>query len=352
MLNLLAEGNIWFLPFETDFILWLQSLGGRFSFLYYVMNLFSFLGESAFIALLVAVIYFGFDKNRGERLLLSLSTALLTTTFVKDLVCRARPFDSGTGIQNFRNVGGYSFPSGHSTNAAAVYGTLAINYRKNVGKWLQVLCVAVPLLVALSRMYVGAHYPTDVITGLAIGTAYAFLLNWLVDVVPHKEFVFVGAIVLTTVGLFTADDSNYYTMYGILTGATCGIILENRVVKFEQTTTWWRILLRVAGAFAVMFAVDTLLKLPFSKSLYYTTERTAEELAVFYDGASWFDKIFLDLQGLKTVKHVYADKIVAEKIFRTSKYAIIAFILTGVYPMLFAPCKKLFVKIGWIKEEE
>ena len=89
MITLLGD-SVWALPGETDFILWLQSLGGRFSVLYYIMNFFSFLGESVFIAALIALLYFGSDKQRAERLVLTLSTALLTTTFIKDLVCLRR----------------------------------------------------------------------------------------------------------------------------------------------------------------------------------------------------------------------------------------------------------------------
>lgn len=351
MITLLGD-SVWALPGETDFILWLQSLGGRFSVLYYIMNFFSFLGESVFIAALIALLYFGSDKQRAERLVLTLSTALLTTTFIKDLVCRVRPFNSGAGIQNFRNVDGYSFPSGHSTNSAAIYLSLVLNYRKQMRKWLQALCISVPLFVALSRMYVGAHYPTDVVTGLAIGAAFAFLINWLLDISPSKYIVYGGALALTTVGLFTSSDSGYFMMYGILFGFTFGRLLDDKVVHFESTKTMWRVLLRVVGALLVMLALDQTAKLIFSDGLYYTVERSADELAEIYRGANAFDKFVLDMQGVRTVRHVYENKIVAERIFRVAKYAIIAFVVSGVYPMLFAPAAKLWRKFGWLKDEQ
>lgn len=350
MHTLLCQGNIWTLPFENDFLLWLQSLGGKFSFLYYVMNLFSFMGESVFIAAILIVIYFAIDKYKARQLCFTLCPALLTTTFVKDIVCRVRPFNSGVGIQNFRNVSGYSFPSGHSTNAAAVYGGTAIAFHDKKRKWLTVVCVAMPLLVALSRNYVGAHYPSDVIVGLALGTAFAFGMAWLFTHVTNKYFIYGGCLVVLAVGLFTASDSNYFTMYGLMCGLFAAFVFDDKVAKFQTTHTWWRVLLRIVGALLLMLALDTLLKLPVNNLFYYTTERSAEELAAIYQGANAFDKFWLDLQGLKTIRHTYDNMVVWEHVFRTVRYALIAFVIAGVYPLVFVPSEKLWKKIGWMKE--
>ena len=351
MITLLAGGNVLTLPFENQFLLWLQSLGGRFSLLYYVMNLFSFMGESVFIALLLIVVYFAVDKYKARQICFTLCPSLLTTTFIKDLVCRARPFNSGVGIENFRNVGGYSFPSGHSTNAAATYGGTAIAFHDKRRKWLTVVCIALPLLVALSRNYVGAHYPSDVIAGLAIGTAFAFGIAKLFAVVNNKYYIYGGALAVFAVGLFFATDSNYFTMYGLMCGLFAAFVFDDKVAKFETTKVWWRVILRIVGALLVMLLLDTLIKLPFNNMLYYTTARPQEELDAMYRGANAFDKFFLDLQGLKTIKHVYSDMRVAERIFRTIRYAVISFVVAGIYPMLFAPTEKLWKKLGWIKAD-
>ena len=230
-----------------------------------------------------------------------------------------------------------------------MYATISIKFHDKKRRWLTALCVAIPLLVALSRMYVGAHYPTDVITGLALGTAFAFLINWLLSVMPNKYWVYCGGIVLMSVGLFTATDGNYFTMYGILCGLVAAIAFEEKFVNFEETHIWWRVLLRLAGVGLVMLALDTLIKLPFASMLYYTEPRDPEQLATIYRGATAFDKFLLKLQGVDTIKKVYADKVVVERVFRTVKYAILAFVALGVYPMLFKPAEKLYKKLGWIK---
>lgn len=68
-----------------------------------------------------------------------------------------------------KEAGGFSFPSGHTQIATTTYGGLAFLYRKK--KWLSLLFGILVLLVAFSRMYLGVHYPSDVIFSLVFNSA-------------------------------------------------------------------------------------------------------------------------------------------------------------------------------------
>lgn len=312
---IVEKSYIWSLPFENNFILWFQSLGGEGSFIYYLMNILSMLGEELVLVAIVGLIYWGFDKRVGERLGFTMITATLLVPLVKNIVKRARPFNSGSGIQNFRDESGYSFPSGHSAGSSSTLVGAAVYYKEKKYKWLIAIAVVVPLLVALSRTYVGAHYPTDVVCGLALGVGVVFLMDWLFKIVPNKYWLYGGMLLIGFVGFFYCTTSDFFTSYGILLGFVGGIFFEENFTKFENTRVWWRIVLRVLVGGALFLGLN---------------------------------------EGLKAVIGVifpnYQQMIWFERIFRTIRYAFVVLIVIGVYPLLFAQTEKLWIKLGWIKK--
>ena len=101
--------------------------------------------------------------------------ALVTNILLKDWVARPRPFLSGYA-EWWQFVGapaedGFSFPSGHAT--ACMAGTLALCLTGRAkARWV---LLAFPALVAASRNYLMAHYPSDVLAGLLIGACAAMI---------------------------------------------------------------------------------------------------------------------------------------------------------------------------------
>ncbi len=318
MLTLIAAaiGNTWVLPGENEFILWFQSLAGEGSFLYYLMNFISMLGEETILVGIVGLVYWGFDKRRGERIAYTMIAATVFNPLIKNIVCRTRPFDSGIGINNFRNVGGYSFPSGHSANSAATYIGTTYEYRDKKFKWMIALAVTLPLLVALSRTYLGAHYPSDVLCGLLLGVATVFLIQWLYRILPNEYWLYGGLLTIGLPGFFYCTTDDFFTAYGLLAGFTCGIIFERKITKFRNTNVWWRLILRVAVGGGIFLGLNELIKIVVG-AIYPT----------------------------------YKDNVWFERIFRTLRYAVVTFIDIGVYPLLFAQTEKLWRKWGWIKTD-
>jgi len=92
---------------------------------------------------------------------------------MKQIYRRARPYDVDEIQILVRKPAGQSYPSGHPAVAAAVTRVLEPNVRQPVRK----LIGRIPRMVAFSRVYVGVHYPTDVIGGLLLGRAIADI--WL-----------------------------------------------------------------------------------------------------------------------------------------------------------------------------
>ena len=93
---------------------------------------------------------------------------------IKTVINRARPFDKLRGV---RIVGtkarGYSFPSGHTSQAFFMATLLGRCFEAGTG--LCVLLYFTALLVGLTRIYVGMHYPRDVLSGACLGTSWGFI---------------------------------------------------------------------------------------------------------------------------------------------------------------------------------
>jgi undecaprenyl-diphosphatase len=116
-----------------------------------------------------------------------LIAATLFTDVVKEYVARPRP--SGEPLVS---ASGYSFPSGHALNSTVSYGLLAVvAWRSSLPLAIRRVAVAVgvtlPILVGLSRIALGVHYPTDVLGGWLAGLAFIALAATLIGVTGAIE---------------------------------------------------------------------------------------------------------------------------------------------------------------------
>ena len=97
---------------------------------------------------------------------------------VKLIVARPRPT-----FEHLQQLSSLSFPSEHTTQAAAIYLTIAILLSKGLNRGLRPLVIVLALLIAVvvawSRVYLGVHYPSDVAAGLVLGWSWALLVfHW------------------------------------------------------------------------------------------------------------------------------------------------------------------------------
>jgi undecaprenyl-diphosphatase len=127
------------------------------------------------------------DKNGALQLALASAGAQGLTEITKSILERPRP----TAIPALVEAFGFSFPSGHALSAAAMYVTIALlacrHLQLKAQRILVGICTAVVLFsVALSRVYLGVHYPTDVISGVVVGTAWAFLLAGVFSAIESR----------------------------------------------------------------------------------------------------------------------------------------------------------------------
>ena len=147
----------------------------RTPFLTVIMKFFSFLGyELVALAGILIVILFILEKHKREAVMLSFIVGMtpIISFILKNLNQRPRPFD-----QPLISLFDYSFPSGHAMTSFVFYVTISYfiyHFTKNKLKTFISIIVSATLifLIGISRIYLGVHYPTDIIAGYLGGLCW------------------------------------------------------------------------------------------------------------------------------------------------------------------------------------
>jgi membrane-associated phospholipid phosphatase len=148
--------------------------GGHPPWLDWLMRGLTQIGNGLVIVALALISFLAGDHLLAYGLALGALTLWLVVELVKALVHRRRPYIRLTQARIVgRPAGGRSFPSGH-TSQAFFMATLMARYF-HAGAWVVSLLYVLALLVGITRMYVGAHYPRDVLAGAILGSAWGLL---------------------------------------------------------------------------------------------------------------------------------------------------------------------------------
>jgi membrane-associated phospholipid phosphatase len=181
-------------------ILWnifFQNLG---SWLKTPMEVFSFFGNERFFLILLPVLYWCLETGIALRV----GIILLLSTSVNDALKLTfdgpRPYWVSSAVIGYASETSFGVPSGHAQIAVGVWGMLAASVRKWWG-WL--IAILIILLIGISRLYLGVHFPHDVILGWLIGA----LLLWLVLRLwkPVTEWVKKMSLGQQTLGAFLSS---------------------------------------------------------------------------------------------------------------------------------------------------
>lgn len=289
---------------------WLESI--RTPFLDTLMQIFTYLGDEILFIVIALAVFWCVDKREGYYLLFVGFFGTILNQFLK-LLCRIpRPWvrdPEFTAVEAAKPAAtGYSFPSGHTQNVTGTLGGIA-RWHKNTA--LRIVCVALLLLTAFSRMYLGVHTPLDVGVSLGIAAVLVFVFYPIVRRAAdskHGMYLLIGVMLAVSLAFvlyanltqFPVEGEealeniregrkNSFSLFGALLGFLAAYPIERRYIRFEEKAVWWVQILKTALGLVGLLVVKEGLKLLFSAVgfTWLGTNALRYFAVVFFAAAVW-----------------------------------------------------------------
>lgn len=172
------------LELDGQILLWIQE-NVRSDFFTPLVKGITYLGNGGALMIAAALALMLIPKTRRLGFLCAsalLVNVVINNLILKNAIARTRPYEVVEGLRLIiGRQSDYSFPSGHTTAGFSVASVIFMETRRRIG----VPVVILALMIALSRLYVGVHYPTDVLVGIISGT----LIGVMTCVIYHRLIV-------------------------------------------------------------------------------------------------------------------------------------------------------------------
>jgi len=224
------------LQWGLDFIRAVQSMASPP--LTFVMRMITSFGGWYVYTLFLLVVYWGIDEKKGCQISFIVLISIWLNLLLKDMLNQPRPFftdyDPSVGIINER-LGG--LPSGHAQNSLVLFFVTASWIRKN---WAYIGAAVICLLIGFSRIYLGVHFPTDILAGWLLGgivlCGYFFLharIEALIERGGFRAGMYASAVTSFIMIIYTPGEE-LLLPGGILLGIGAGFCLNRRYTGFSS----------------------------------------------------------------------------------------------------------------------
>ncbi len=219
----------------------------------------TFLGNEDFYLLAIPLTYWCVDKKFGVKLGIVFLLCAYINDYLKHIFETARP--AADVVKVLIKQGGYAFPSGHSQGAVVFWGVIAWEIKK---AWATTLAVVLILLIGISRLYLGVHWPIDVAGGWLIGAIIIGVYILYDSQISKREFniKLLPKIILVLISgvffYFLSPESS--VMVGTYVGLAIGYFLEKEYINFTPRSVWWYQILKVVVGIIGVMAIRILVK--------------------------------------------------------------------------------------------
>jgi membrane-associated phospholipid phosphatase len=255
-----------FLDWGIEVVLWFQQFSPALDLPFKILT---FLGNLEFFLVFMPFIYWCVDRRTGARLLVLFLLSASFNAIAKVIADQPRPFQYDTRVLQLAHAGGGGMPSGHTQGAVVVWGYLASQIR-SANFWMAAgfLMIAVPV----SRLYLGVHFPTDLLGGYIMGAA--LLLVYLRCAPKVETWLAAKGVIWQTVAaailailllLISPRESRYaLSACGALMGFLPGIALERCWIRFRSAGSPLKRSLRFAVGLIALLGIWLGLRAAFS----------------------------------------------------------------------------------------
>jgi len=301
------SGNVFYFDWEINLIAWLQeNLGG---IAVGSSKALSTLGSEVVLTLTILYFYLCVNKKLGRRIFINTITALTFGTRIKNVFKRLRPYMVSEEVEclvpvdtsgdvNDPLIQGYSFPSLHSLNMAVITSSIHSFFKDKISL---IIMLVLSFGIAFSRIVTANHFPSDVLTGLAIGFITTFLVNKVTRKYALKH-IYLAILIINATGFLYCDSNDFFSAYGLMLGFFIADLYQEKYVNFKNTNNTLRGIIRIIFAGLIFLGISGGLKAGFN---YLNVTNT-----------------------------------VIINVYRTFRYCLSTFVVIALYPRIFV--KNLF----------
>lgn len=246
------------LQFQIAFTLWVQSISPALDS---VFNAINFLQTEEFFLIALPIIWWCINKRIGASLVILFLSSDFLARFLKGVTNVTRPYDLSPRVRMLDKQPDSSFPSAGTLDTAIFWSYLALQFRQRA-VWVWAIIAIV--LIGFTRVYLGAHYPTDVIASIVIAAIILALvvrgkIAERIAASPHiaqwaMAIIWPLALALIWLNAETA------TALGALLGFNIGLMIEMQSVRFDPRGEWWKQIVKIVIGLAVAVALRFALK--------------------------------------------------------------------------------------------
>ncbi|MDE3090654.1 MAG: phosphatase PAP2 family protein [Chloroflexota bacterium] len=246
------------LQFQIAFTLWLQSVSPALDSVFKAIN---FLQTEEFFLLALPIVWWCIDKRIGASLAILFLSSDYFVRLLKGLTALPRPYQLDPRVRPLDPQTDSSFPSAGTMATVIFWGYLATQFRRRA---LWAWAVLAIVLVALARVYLGAHYPTDVIASIVIGVIILVvvlggkLIEGIASAPRAAQWIAAIAVPIVLAAIYLNAETA--VGLGAMLGFGVGVLLEDQFVRFEPRGVWWKQLLKLVIGLAIALGLRLAIK--------------------------------------------------------------------------------------------